>query len=181
VEDAIPQGIPGEGLQTGHEKTTMQARTLVISAGILIGVIAVCQLLLAWWMRQFNREEERLKTLYPMRQEIPVDRFPNPRLQESPPVDLVDIKREERTRISSYGWADQKKGIARIPVDRAMDILAKKGLPKVAAKPRTPGAPPNTSIPPAGKREEAGSDEKTSVPARKVDQPRPETKGGGQP
>jgi hypothetical protein len=177
----MPQGVPGGGLQTGHEKTTMQTRPLAISVGVLAGTIVVCQLLLAWWMGRFNREEERAKALYPMRQEIPVDKFPNPRLQESPPVDLVGITREERTRISSYGWVDKKAGVARIPVDRAMDILAQKGLPKVAAKPRTPGAPPNTSIPPAGKREEAGSGENPAAPATKADQPPPETKGGAKP
>ena len=42
------------------------------------------------------------------------------------------MMREERARIASYGWVDKKAGIARIPVDRAMDILAQKGLPKVA-------------------------------------------------
>jgi hypothetical protein len=181
VEDAIPQGIPGGGLQTGHEKTTMEPRGLLISVGALVGTIIVCQLLLAWWMGRFNREDERANALYPRRQEIPVNRFPNPRLQESPPVELVEVTREERTRVSSYGWVDKKAGIARIPVDRAMDILAQKGLPKVAAKPGTPGAPPNTSIPPAGKREEAGPEGNPPVAAKNADQRHPETKGGGKP
>jgi hypothetical protein len=181
VEDAIPQGIPGGGPQTGHEHTVLGARPLFISAGVLVGVIFVCELVLAWWMQDFKVEEQKANALYPKRQEIPVNKFPNPRLQESPPVDLVEIMRDERTRISSYRWVDKKGGIARIPVDRAMDILAEKGLPKVAAKPRTPGAPPNTSIPPAGKREEAGPEGNPPAPATNADQPRPETKGGAKP
>ena len=36
-------------------------------------------------MGQFNRDEERQRALYPKRQEIPVKRFPNPRLQEGLP------------------------------------------------------------------------------------------------
>ena len=39
------------------------------------------------------------------------------------------MREEERDRLSSYGWVDRKAGIARIPVDRAIEILAKKGLP----------------------------------------------------
>ena len=31
--------------------------------------------------------------------------------------------------LNSYGWVDQKNGIARIPIDRAIDILAARGLP----------------------------------------------------
>ncbi len=89
--------------------------------------------------------------------------------------------REERARVSSYGWIDKKAGIAHIPVDRAIDILAKKGLPRVAAKPPTPGAPRNTSIPPAGKREEAGEAPTPPAPSTQADHPCAETKGGGTP
>jgi hypothetical protein len=156
VEDATPQGTPAGGYQTGHEDTTLKARPLFISAGVLVGTVVVCQLVLAWWMKGFETKEEQVQAVNTGRQEIPVEQFPNPRLQESPPVERERVLREERARISSYGWVDKKAGIARIPVDRAMEILAQKGLPKVAAPPPTPGAPPNTTIPPAGKREEAG-------------------------
>jgi hypothetical protein len=181
VEDAIPQGVPGGGLQTGHEQTTIQARGFVVGTIALVFIIAVCQLLLAWWMGRFHREEEWVNALYPGRHEIEVKQFPQPRLQESPPVDLVGMMREERARVSSYGWVDKKAGIARIPVDRAMDILAQKGLPRVVAPPPTPGAPPDTTIPPAAKREEAGPEENQPAVQKKEDQPRPESKQGGKP
>jgi hypothetical protein len=32
-------------------------------------------------------------------------------------------------RLSSYGWVDREAGIVRIPIDRAMDLLAERGLP----------------------------------------------------
>lgn len=181
MEDAIPQGTPGGGLQTGHESTEIHPRALFISAGVLVGTVVVCQLVLALWMGEFKREEEQVDALYAGRRDIPVDKFPSPRLQESPPVDLVQILRDERARASSYGWVDKKAGIARIPVDRAMDILARKGLPKVAAKPPTPGAPPNTSIPPAGKREEAGPEGNPPAPTKPADRAHPEPKGAGKP
>lgn len=31
--------------------------------------------------------------------------------------------------LNSYGWVDQKNGIARIPISRAIDIIAAQGLP----------------------------------------------------
>ncbi len=31
--------------------------------------------------------------------------------------------------LNSYGWVDQKNGIARIPISRAIDIIAARGLP----------------------------------------------------
>ncbi len=180
MEDAIPQGVPG-GLRAGHETTGIQVKGLLIGTGALVAVIFVCQLALGLWMRGFERKEKRVDALYPGRHEIEVDRFPQPRLQESPPVDLEAMMREERARIASYGWIDKKAGIARIPVDRAMDILAQKGLPKVAAPPPTPGAPPGTTIPPARKREEAGPEESQPARPERKEQPRPESKQGGKP
>lgn len=35
----------------------------------------------------------------------------------------------EEKILSSYGWVDQKNDIARIPISRAIDIVAQKGLP----------------------------------------------------
>jgi hypothetical protein len=180
VEDAIPQGLPN-GLQTGHEQTTIQPRVLVISAGALAVTVIVCQFVLWLWMRDFERKEERVNTLYPGRRAIDVDQFPQPRLQQTPPIDLMGVMGEERARITSYGWVDEKAGIARIPVDRAMEILAQKGLPRVPARPRTAGAPPNTTIPPARKREEAGPEENQPASRKKADEPRPESKQGGKP
>jgi hypothetical protein len=181
VDDAIPQGTPDSGLQAGHEDTTIPVRGLVIAAGILVAVILVCELMLKLWMDDFKVEEQKAEALHPGRQAIDVDQFPTPRLQESPPVELVQMMREERTRIASYGWVPKKAGIARIPVERAMDILAQKGLPKVPARPPAAGAPPNTSIPPAGKREEAGPEENRPAPEKKADQPRPDSKQGEKP
>ncbi len=181
MEDAIPQGVPGVGLPTGHEETTIEPRILFISAGVLIATVVVCQVVLGFWMQDFEHKEERVNALYPGRQAIEVDQFPQPRLQSSPTIDLLDLLREERARIASYGWVDQKAGIARIPVDRAMQILAQKGLPRVAAPPPTAGAPPNTSIPTAGKREDAGPEMSRPAPAKKADEPRPEPKQGGKP
>jgi hypothetical protein len=180
VDDAIPQGLPN-GLQTGHEQTTVQPRILFISAGVLVATVIVCQVVLGLWMSDFEHKEERANALYPGRQAIDVDQFPQPRLQKTPPVELVEMMREERDRITSYGWVNEEAGIARIPVDRAMEILAQKGLPRVAAPPRTAGAPPNTTIPPARKREEAGPEENQPASQKKADEPRPESKQGGKP
>jgi hypothetical protein len=180
VEDAIPQGLPNS-LQTGHEQTTIQARVLVASAGLLVAVVIVCQVVLGLWLQGFKRKKEPANALYPGRPAIDVDQFPQPRLQKTPPIDLMGMKREEGARISSYGWVDKKAGIARIPVDRAMEILAQNGLPKVAAPPPTAGAPPQTTIPPARKREEAGPEESQPAPRKRVDQLDPESKRGGNP
>jgi len=54
---------------------------------------------------------------------------PEPRLQAEPRIELKDLKADEDAILSSYGWVDPNKGIVRIPINQAIDIVAQKGLP----------------------------------------------------
>ena len=60
---------------------------------------------------------------------------PGPGLQVHPAQDLKQLVHGEDEKLNSYGWVDQKAGIARIPIDRAMDLLLERGLPVRAASP----------------------------------------------
>ena len=53
--------------------------------------------------------------------------FPKPALQTSPKEDLARVEFEQRTGLSGYAWIDRSKGLARIPIDEAMRIVAAKG------------------------------------------------------
>jgi hypothetical protein len=54
---------------------------------------------------------------------------PAPVLEAEPGQQLQQLRSEEDKLLHSYGWVDQKAGIVHIPIDRAMDILAQRGLP----------------------------------------------------
>jgi hypothetical protein len=60
---------------------------------------------------------------------------PEPRLPVAAPNDLKQYKAAQEDILNSYGWVDEKAGIVRIPIDRAMDILLEKGLPVRGAAP----------------------------------------------
>jgi hypothetical protein len=59
----------------------------------------------------------------------PQTAFPSPRLEEDERNQLNDILTKEDDILYSYGWVDEKAGIVRIPIDRAMDLLVQRGLP----------------------------------------------------
>jgi hypothetical protein len=59
---------------------------------------------------------------------------PEPRLQVHPREEFKAVKAAEDATLNSYGWVDQKTGIVRIPIDRAVDLLAEKGLPARGGK-----------------------------------------------
>jgi hypothetical protein len=59
----------------------------------------------------------------------PQSAFPNPKLEEDERGQLNGIRLEEDNALYSYGWADEKAGAVRIPIERAMDLIVQRGLP----------------------------------------------------
>lgn len=55
--------------------------------------------------------------------------FPLPRLETNELGELNDQRLQEENVLNSYGWVDQKAGVAHIPIERAMQLLAQRGLP----------------------------------------------------
>jgi hypothetical protein len=65
----------------------------------------------------------------------PTKVFPQPQLEKTPIPDLKAIRDAEDQVLNTYGWVDQQKGVVRIPIAQAMDLVVKKGLPVRAAAP----------------------------------------------
>jgi len=40
-----------------------------------------------------------------------------------------DFLLKQEDQLNSYGWVDQQAGLAHIPIERAMDLIAQRGLP----------------------------------------------------
>jgi hypothetical protein len=49
---------------------------------------------------------------------------PAPRLQADPHADLEALRARDGRILGTYGWVDRDAGIARIPIARAMELLA---------------------------------------------------------
>jgi hypothetical protein len=52
-----------------------------------------------------------------------------PGLQTTPWTDLKHFRAEQLAHLHGYGWVDQPGGVAHIPIDKAKELLLKKGLP----------------------------------------------------
>jgi len=55
--------------------------------------------------------------------------FPAPQLEVNERTELNDERLREENTLSTYDYVDKNAGTIRIPIDRAMDLLAEKGLP----------------------------------------------------
>jgi hypothetical protein len=58
---------------------------------------------------------------------------PEPRLQVSPAQDRRQLRDAEEQVLHSYGWVNQPSGVVRIPIERAMQLIAERGLPATPA------------------------------------------------
>jgi hypothetical protein len=56
--------------------------------------------------------------------------FPTPRLQDDDGnLDTADLHAREDLLLDNYSWLDRSKGTVRIPIERAMELVAQRGLP----------------------------------------------------
>src|SRR5580658_2099798 len=130
---------PGEHAHEPHEHDSQVAferkdvNVFQISAfgiGLLLACIVVVFAMWAMFDFFFHREDaknaDNPNAL--MMKERP-SKPPEPRLQAEPRMELKDMKADEDTILSSYGWLDPNKGTVRIPIDLAIDMVAAKGLP----------------------------------------------------
>ena len=53
--------------------------------------------------------------------------FAAPRLQINDVADRARVEQKARAQLDGYAWVDRKQSIIRIPIDRAMALIASKG------------------------------------------------------
>jgi hypothetical protein len=115
----------------GHEEHDIRLRP-IIWAGVSLIVLAIAVQVGLWWLFDYYTER-RTQAEGPPVPTAPVvwprQLPPGPRLQTDPYRDLQEILGAENAILESYGWVDQEAGIARIPISRAMELLAERGLP----------------------------------------------------
>jgi hypothetical protein len=59
---------------------------------------------------------------------------PAPRLQSAPAFDLAALRRQKSAMLDEYRWIDPSRGVVRIPIDRAMQLLVERSAAQSAAE-----------------------------------------------
>ncbi|MDB6111506.1 MAG: hypothetical protein JWR69_3256 [Pedosphaera sp.] len=132
-DSAHPQPSPGPA---GHavEGADVSLRWIMIWLGILLASGVLIHFVLGAMLAHFKRTSALADQEAARQQVVPSvaaarRQFPEPRLQVSPPLDLAELRTREDAELNSYGWIDRTSGVVRIPIDRAIDIIAQKGVP----------------------------------------------------
>ena|SRR5579864_2500662 len=128
---------------SGHEHKEVDVRLILGSLfALLIGAFLAC--LLTVGIFQFFHHTYLPDQAASLPQAVP----PEPRVEEKPWQQLQNVRAFEDHVLSSYAVIDKKEGTVRVPIDRAIDMLAQKGLPShdylgdimAGKKPPTPPA-----------------------------------------
>ncbi len=113
---------------SGYETTDVNPGTLLAWVGLLAAVIvlSVVAALVFFdvFAEQAARRDPKVSPLAPAVSQTP----PEPRLIVKEHEGLVVARKEEEKLLDTYGWIDKDRGIVRVPIARAMELVAKEGL-----------------------------------------------------
>lgn len=113
--------------ELGYEASDTRPATLVVW-GVLLVSVTVLAALAAWAVFELFAAQAARKDVQPSPLAAS-DTPPEPRLVVNEPADLKTVREEEQRVLDGYAWIDKQKGVVRIPVERAMDLVAMEGLP----------------------------------------------------
>jgi hypothetical protein len=126
TSDAGPDPV---STRAGYEVSDARVGPLLRWGVILAAVTAfsfVTVSLVSWgFTRMAERGERPPPPMMSRKAELP----PEPRLQVRPQSDYERFRAREDAALQGYGWVDRERGIVKIPIERAIEVLAERGLP----------------------------------------------------
>ena len=136
-----------EARERGYEPSDIEVRRVLWIGVTFVVVVSLSAVLLGGLVWLFEAASPPA-LVSPLEREELVP--PAPRLEALPMETLEQVRGRENDLLRTYGWVDREAGIARIPIDRAMAILAERGWPEPPAGDPTTvrHAPPFPTVPP---------------------------------
>jgi hypothetical protein len=96
-----------------------------------IGLLALMgmNMAISWMTYNYFEDSSVQPGEFPRTFTVPETVPPAPVLQSDPHADLVKLRAREDSVLTGYAWVNRQAGVARIPIDRAMELLLRQGLP----------------------------------------------------
>lgn len=108
-----------------HERTDAHVRPvamfLVFMFSSVLAAYGVITLLIGYF-------EQRHLAKYGNPVQFAVPESAAPKLQVVPGLDVNQIRAEEAEQLEGYGWVDQNRGVAHVPIEQAIDMLLERGV-----------------------------------------------------
>jgi hypothetical protein len=123
---------PPGGRARLHEPDQPSIKLLVLFGFGLFASIGIVLFFVGWSFYSYAHRVTRTEAPAPRlaRTELP----PQPRLQVNPQLDLKHMRAQEDQHLDTYRWVDRPDDRISIPIDRALDYVARHGLPPPSGK-----------------------------------------------
>lgn len=121
--------VIAESRARGCETRDVSARNVLYALSIVFALIALAGGVAAALLGP-RRTPQAAPTL-----EAAETKPPRPRLQLDPVGDRRALEATARAKLQTYAWVDESRGLARIPIDRAMSLLVRQGWPGGGLRP----------------------------------------------
>lgn len=120
----------------GYETTDVHV-PIILRFGVVLAIMMALAGVASWVIfrvlfAEAKRADPKLSPLAVIDHREP----PQPRLLRDEPSDLATVEAAEREQLESYGWVDRGGGVVRIPIERAMELVAKDAPPARGEKSR---------------------------------------------
>jgi len=120
--------LRGPAAGRGYEPTDISVKTIALIL-LAFGVVSVMSIAFVLWLHPLMQRQALAKT-GPPAGIVETTQLPAPeiQLQTQPLLDIAALHQHEEAVLGHYGWVDQAKGIAHIPIDEAMKRVVGQSL-----------------------------------------------------
>lgn len=164
--------------EEGYERQDLTARAVyAFLISLIVGGVIVY--FIVWGLYHFmDARQRRLQPQQsPLVQQVETDtrivspdeikKFPEPRLERNERIEINDFRLKEEQTLNSYGWVDEKAGVVRIPIERAIELIAQRGLPTTPKAGQIPASTVNLGTQAAERSDTSDESAKTKKQAPK--------------
>jgi hypothetical protein len=144
-DEHLNHGHAGHGVEYEHEDLSTRG-VFGFFVGLAVTGIVIYSIITGMYKFLDKYEQSQMTASSPLTKpedtemvgarRVPPDyvenRFKNngaPLLEVDERGQLHKFVMDQEKQLNSYGWVDEKAGVARIPIDRAIEIVAQRGLP----------------------------------------------------
>jgi hypothetical protein len=132
---------PHKNPEIDYERRDFVTGRAFLGLGITL-VITLAAMVVIFFMLSGLEEYESMTAPTPLpllelRPTPPPPRLqPNPIDQSSALNDLLELQAREEAILTGYGWINRDAGIVRIPIERAMELMAEEAPPPTGEPPK---------------------------------------------
>jgi hypothetical protein len=128
----LPPGVDADDLAAGYERSDMRPAVVLGGAAALLVILLLVLILITSFEAAVTGVPFTIgqpRDLIQGLQAAPAPTPPAPRLEAQSGETLDPYRAAAEQKLDHYHWVNRQAGIAGIPVEQAMDLLAQQGLP----------------------------------------------------